>query len=84
MSIDAKNCIAFEDSEMGLLSARAANLKTVITVSEYTKLHRFDDAMVVLDNLGEKNKPFNIIKGASTNASYVNVNYLKELYEQSS
>ncbi|HIG89003.1 HAD family hydrolase [Candidatus Thioglobus sp.] len=80
MNIAPKNCIAFEDSHNGIVSATDANLKTLITVNEYTQSHQFDDAMVILNNLGEADKPFTMIEGDSTNATYVNVDYLKELY----
>ncbi|SMN13937.1 Hypothetical protein CbbY [Bathymodiolus heckerae thiotrophic gill symbiont] len=80
MNLEANECIVFEDSHNGIVSATDANLKTLVTVNEYTKLHSFDNAMVVLNNLGEPNKPFTIIKGDDTNATYVSVDYLKELH----
>lgn len=82
MNLKANECIAFEDSHNGIVSATEANLNTLITVNEYTKLHNFDNAMVVLNNLGEPHKPFTMIKGTSTDATYVNVDYLKELHEK--
>ncbi len=80
MNIDPKNCIAFEDSHNGIVSATDANLKTLITINEYTESHEFDGAMVILNNLGEPNKPFTMLKGEPTNATYVNVEYLQELH----
>ena len=80
MNLDPKNAIAFEDSHNGIVSATDANLKTLITINEYTKTHEFDGAMVVLNNLGEPNKPFEMIKGDATDHTYVSVNYLKELH----
>ena len=38
--------------------------------------------LVVLDHLGEENQPFKIIKGSPTRHSFVDVGYLKELYER--
>lgn len=80
MNLKADECIAFEDSHNGIVSATNANLKTLVTINEYTESHSFEDAMVVLNHLGNPNKPFAIIKGDATDATYVNVNYLKELY----
>ncbi len=80
MNLDPKNAIAFEDSHNGIISATDANLKTLITTNEYTESHQFDNAMVILNNLGEPNKPFIMIEGESTNATYVNVDYLRELH----
>jgi len=82
MNLEAKDCIAFEDSCNGIVSATDANLKTLITVNEYTSSHQFDEAIVILNNLGEPNKPFTIIKGEPTQASFVDVDYLKGLHAQ--
>jgi beta-phosphoglucomutase-like phosphatase (HAD superfamily) len=42
-------CLALEDSENGLISATQANLKTVVTINEYTRNHCFEGAALVLD-----------------------------------
>tara|TARA_B100001079_G_scaffold252771_1_gene246152 strand:- start:110 stop:298 length:189 start_codon:yes stop_codon:yes gene_type:complete len=39
-----------------------------------------DGVLVVLNNLGEKNKPFKFIKGNQTDSSCVDVAYLQELH----
>jgi len=80
MNLDPSKCLAFEDSKNGIIAATEAGLKTVITVNEYTDTHPFDGALVVLSNLGEQNKPFAVIEGDSTDASYVDVKYLQELH----
>lgn len=80
MNLDPNNAIAFEDSHNGIVSATDANLKTLITINEYTESHTFDGAMVILNNLGEPNKPFTMIAGDSADATYVNVDYLRELH----
>ena len=82
MGLSSDECIAFEDSEIGFASATSAGLRTVVTLSEYTKTKNFEGALVVLDHLGDENEPFEIIKGNSTHHSFVDVGYLKELYEQ--
>ena len=53
MQLPASACVAFEDSENGLRSARAAGLTTIVTINDYTATHCFDDAALVLDHLGE-------------------------------
>ncbi len=81
MNLNADQAIAFEDSHNGIISSSDAKLKTLITVNEYTKTHRFDGAMAVLDHLGEpKNKPFTVLEGAQTEHTYVGIDYLQELY----
>lgn len=82
LELPASDCIAFEDSAIGFKASNAIGIKTIVTVSEYTKHNKFNGAMVVLNNLGEKDMPFEIIKGKDTKYSYVCVDYLKELYEQ--
>ena len=82
MELSREECVAFEDSELGLKSSSAAGLRTIVTLSEYTKTQNFDDAMVVLDQLGDENNPFEILQGRPTRHSFVNVEYIKELYEQ--
>jgi len=82
MGFSSDNCIAFEDSKIGFNSATSAGLRTVVTLSEYTKTKNFEGALVVLDHLGDENQPFEIIKGSPTRHSFVSVGYLKELYEQ--
>ncbi len=82
MGLSSEECVAFEDSELGLISSTATGLRTIVTLSEYTKAQNFDGAMVVLDQLGDENNPFEILKGRPTRHSFVNVEYIKELYEQ--
>lgn len=80
MNLKADECIVFEDSRNGIVSATDVDLKTVVTLNEYTESHTFDGALVVLNNLGEPNKPFTMIAGDATDATYVGVDYLKELH----
>jgi|ETNmetMinimDraft_8_1059916.scaffolds.fasta_scaffold00120_23 HAD superfamily hydrolase (TIGR01509 family) len=82
LKLSADECIVFEDSAVGFASASAAGLKTVVTLSEYTKPFAFDGALVVVDHLGEKGAPFQLVSGKLSRHSYVNVEYLKELHEQ--
>jgi HAD superfamily hydrolase (TIGR01509 family) len=64
-------CLAFEDSENGLRSARAAGLQTVITVNDYTRRHDFRDALVVLDHLGEPDQALAVLSGPPVNGARV-------------
>ena len=82
LKLSADECIVFEDSAVGFASASAVGLKTVVTLSEYTKASVFDGALVVVDHLGEKDTPFEMVSGKPSSHSYVNVEYLKELHEQ--
>lgn len=80
MQLPADACLAFEDSENGIKSSHGAHLQTVITVNGYTEDHDFDGAALVLDQLGEPDRPFRIIQGDGMGYSYVNIDMLKKLH----
>lgn len=75
----AQQCVAVEDSECGLRAALAADLDTVVTVSNYTKLQNFNGAAVVLSDLGEPSKPFTVLAGDAHRSRWVDVNMLSRL-----
>lgn len=82
LQLPAAQCIAFEDSENGLRSALAAGLKTVVTISDYTRNHRFDGAAIVLDHLGDTDRACQVI--ATTvpinGASLLNLDVVRRLH----
>ncbi len=51
-------CLAFEDSENGIRSSLGANLRTVVTINDYTQEHDFTGALAVLTDLGEPDQPY--------------------------
>ena len=51
LRLPAEDCVAFEDSQNGLIAARAAGLATVITRNRFTMDHDFQGARIVLDDL---------------------------------
>lgn len=79
MGVEPAECLAFEDSENGLIAARAAGLKTLVTVSDYTQGHDFSGAALLLDQLGEPGHPFRVLAGEVNGAEYVNVDLLRRL-----
>jgi HAD superfamily hydrolase (TIGR01509 family) len=81
MDLAAADCIAFEDSENGLLSSLQAGLKTIVTVNGYTMNDSFDGALIVLDRLGEPGIAFSVIDGDAGTSSYVDVAMIKRLFE---
>lgn len=54
MGLPARECLAFEDSRNGLVAAHAAGLATVVTPTPYTLGQRFDEALLVLPHLGDR------------------------------
>jgi HAD superfamily hydrolase (TIGR01509 family) len=80
MRLTPDQCLAFEDSENGLRSARAAGIKTVVTVNEYTRDHDFAGAALVLDHLGDPQLPATVICGAAFKRDpYITLDCLREL-----
>jgi HAD superfamily hydrolase (TIGR01509 family) len=61
MGWQADECVAFEDSENGCLSARDASLPVIITVTAYTRDEPFIGADLVLDQFGEENDAATVI-----------------------
>jgi len=52
LKVDARDCLAFEDSGNGLKAATLAGLATIITPTQYTRHHDFSRALHVLPDLG--------------------------------
>jgi len=78
MGLDATECMAFEDSENGLLSSLGAGLKTIVTVNGYTRLQNFNGAVLVLEELGE---PKAKTSALAKNTTCVNVSLIKRLFD---
>jgi len=53
LGVSPDETLALEDSENGWLAAKAAGLKCVVTVNDYTRSHVFDGADLVVSELGE-------------------------------
>lgn len=79
MNLKPKECLVFEDSHHGLQAALKTGLKTIVTLNDYTKNQDFSGATLVLNHLGEKERPFTVISGDPGDASYVNLSLLQSL-----
>ena len=58
LGLKPEECLAFEDSENGIRASLGANLRTVVTVNDYTRDHDFTGAVAVLSDLGEVDAPY--------------------------
>lgn len=56
-------CVAIEDSEMGLSAAAAVGIATVVTANDNTAHEDFARAQLVLDTLGEPGSPSSVLQG---------------------
>lgn len=63
LGLRACECVALEDSSVGLQAATAAQIPTVITVNDNTRGEDFSSAIVVLDSLGEPDQPAMVLRG---------------------
>jgi HAD superfamily hydrolase (TIGR01509 family) len=75
-----EQCLAFEDSEMGLRSSLAAGIKTIVTVNSFTAEQDFTGAALVIDNLGEAQQPFHVIAGECFSSTVVDVRFLRKSF----
>ena len=82
LGLAAAECLAIEDTESGLASARAAGLKTLVTVNSTTRDQDFSGATVVLDGLGEPGAPFRVLAGDAGDAQWVDVAFLRWLHRR--
>lgn len=64
MDLAARDCLAIEDSAMGLAAASAAGIATIITTNDNTAHEEFGRALLVLDNLGEPGAPARVLQGS--------------------
>ncbi len=82
LGLPAAAALAVEDSELGLQSARAAGLVTIVTVNDYTRDHDFPGAAAVLADLGEPER--GTVEAPSGQAQpAVDVNRLRDWHARS-
>jgi HAD superfamily hydrolase (TIGR01509 family) len=75
-------CLAFEDSESGLAAAKGAGLATIITVNAATRHHDFTGAAIVLSDLGEPGRRFEVLAGDAGGASLVDLAWLRRFHSR--
>ena len=80
LGLKAENCIAMEDSRNGNLAALALGIKTVITPHPLTIDDDFTGASLVINHLGEPDKPFRLMAGTTYGSHYVDLTLLKMLH----
>ena len=53
LSLTPENCVVIEDSRNGLLAAKGAGMKCLVTVNDYTRNEDFSEADLVVSSLGD-------------------------------
>lgn len=79
--LSGKEVLVVEDSENGLIAGKAAGIKVLVTVNEYTKNENMTGADAVLTSLGEKNEKANVLAGnlKLADSQMIHINDLLEL-----
>lgn len=80
MNLTPADAIAFEDSSNGIQSSSQANVKTIITINEYTKEDDFSAADLVLDQMGEPDNGFSVIAGESYDHNFLDLALVKKVH----
>lgn len=75
-------CVAIEDSAMGLAAAVAAGIATVITVNRNTREEDFSGADLVVESLGEPGEPTTVIAGSKVPGDCVSLADLESLLRE--
>src|SRR4029450_12472075 len=71
--LSASDCVAVEDSRNGLLAAHAAGIATIVTPSVYTAADDCSEALAVLSDLGEPDRPYRHIRGLGQEETHVSI-----------
>lgn len=79
LDLEARNCVALEDTCNGNLSALRAGLRTVITTHLYTQDDDFTGASLVVDQLGDSDKAFVLESGNNFGKNMVDVELLRQI-----
>ncbi len=83
LGLPPRDCIAIEDSDNGARSAWEAGLHALlVTTSTYTQGQDFGAAPLVLDSLGEPDRPARVIAGTLAPHPYVDLEALDRLHRQ--
>ena len=77
LGLSSKECIAFEDTLNGVLSAKQAGLPCVVTVSAYGGLGPFPGALAVVDQIGDAQHAMNVIAGPPTTGKSIDLAVLE-------
>ncbi len=80
LALGPEQCLAFEDSENGLRATSAADLRTIVTVNEYTRHQDFSGAALVLDQLGEPGHPFQVLQGRVDGRTHLDLGLIRRLF----
>jgi HAD superfamily hydrolase (TIGR01509 family) len=73
-----EEAVAFEDSQNGLLAARATGIEAIVTPSSYTRQESFPGALAVLEHLGEPGRPARVLTGPDSGPVVVTLPWIAD------
>lgn len=82
LGFEASCCIAFEDSENGVIAASQAGLTVIATPSFYSSDDDFSHAASLLSDLGESERPCRQIAGRRFGEGYVDLGGLRDVLRE--
>ena len=82
LGLEARECVAFEDSAAGLAAARDAGLTTVVTPCQWTGHQDSGDADLLLPHLGDGLNPLPADAGLPRAATRLELAHLEALLER--
>lgn len=71
LDLPPEDCLAIEDSRNGLLAAHAAGLPAIVTENAWTTGDDFAEAVAVLSDLGEPDRPHAVLRSPLDGIGYV-------------
>lgn len=71
LGLPPEDCLAIEDSKNGLLAAHAAGLPAIVTENAWTTGNDFAEAVAVLSDLGEPDRPHAVLRSVLAGIGYV-------------
>ena len=80
LGLKEEHCLAVEDTSNGNLAALAAGIPTVITTHPLTVDNDFSGASLVLNHLGEPDKPFKVAAGVAYGRHFVDLDLLRTIH----
>ena len=79
LGLAASGCVAIEDTQNGNRAALGAGLNCVITTHQYTRNNDFSGAALVVDHLGEPERPCTAADGYQCDRRRVDIALLDEI-----
>lgn len=81
MKLQPGECIAFEDSENGVISVRDSGIKALlVTTNHYTEDHDFTAATTVIDQFGDSESPLHNIEGVRIEGDCVDMAAVRQIH----